>query len=167
MRAVFYGTPAEAVPILAALTEAADVALVVTQPDRPQGRSRRPVPPPVKVAAEAWGMPVAQPRRASEDLETVRACAPDVAVVAAYGQLLKPALLEVPPAGFVNVHFSMLPRWRGASPVVRALLAGDETTGVSIMQIDEGLDTGPVFATAETPVRTSETAGALTARNGT
>lgn len=163
-RAVFYGTPAEAVPVLAALAEVADVALVVTQPDRPQGRSRRPVPPPVKVAAEAWGLPVSQPRRASDDLGTVREAGPDVAVVAAYGQLLRPALLAVPPAGFVNVHFSLLPRWRGASPVVRAILAGDRQTGVSIMQIDEGLDTGAVFAAAPAPIRPGETAGALTAR---
>lgn len=163
-RAVFYGTPAEAVPILAALLEVAEVALVVTQPDRARGRSKRPQPSPVKVAAEAWGLPVAQPQRASADPDTIRALAPDVAVVAAYGQLLRPALLEVPQAGFINVHYSLLPRWRGASPVVRAILAGDETTGVSIMQIDEGLDTGPVFATAGTAIRWGETGGELTAR---
>ena len=163
-RAVFYGTPAEAVPVLAALLQVAEVPLVVTQPDRARGRSKRPQPPPVKVADEAWGLPVAQPPRASRDVVTIAARAPDVAVVAAYGQLLKPALLAVPAHGFVNVHFSVLPRWRGASPVVRAILAGDETTGVSIMQIDEGLDTGPVFAAAETPIGPTETGGALTAR---
>ncbi|MBU1226265.1 MAG: methionyl-tRNA formyltransferase, partial [Actinobacteria bacterium] len=164
MRAVFYGTPAEAVPVLAALLDVAEVALVVTQPDRPRGRSRRLEPPPVKVAAEGWGLPVAQPERASADPDAIRAFAPDVAVVAAYGQLLKPALLEVPVRGFVNVHYSLLPRWRGASPVVRAILAGDETTGVSIMQIDEGLDTGPVFAAEQTPILPGETGGGLTAR---
>jgi methionyl-tRNA formyltransferase len=118
----------------------------------------------VKVAAESWGLPVMQPQRASADPGALRAHRPDVAVVAAYGQLLKPALLEVPAAGFVNVHFSLLPRWRGASPVVRAILAGDAATGVSIMAIDEGLDTGPVFATAATPIGETETAGGLTAR---
>lgn len=163
-RAVFYGTPAEAVPVLAALFEVAEVPLVVTQPDRARGRSRKPQPPPVKVAAEAWGISVTQPQRASDDPDAIARLAPDVAVVAAYGQLLKPALMEVPARGFVNVHFSLLPRWRGASPVVRAILAGDEVTGVSIMQIDSGLDTGPVFATAETPVRDTDTGGTLTAR---
>jgi methionyl-tRNA formyltransferase len=107
---------------------------------------------------------VAQPRRASDDLDRIRSVAPVVAVVAAYGQLLKPDLLEVPAKGFVNVHFSVLPRWRGASPVIRAILAGDEATGVSIMQVDEGMDTGPVFAVAETPIRPEETGGVLTAR---
>lgn len=162
--AVFYGTPAEAVPVLAALLDVAEVPLVVTQPDRARGRSKRPQPPPVKVAAEAWGLPVAQPDRASADPGAIRSLAPDVAVVAAYGQLLKPALLEVPARGFVNVHFSLLPRWRGASPVVRAILAGDEATGVSIMRLDEGLDTGPVYATAATPIRAADTGGTLTAR---
>jgi len=162
--AVFYGTPAEAVPVLAALLEVADVALVVTQPDRAKGRSRRPQPSAVKVASEAWGLPVFQPQGASAEPGVIRSLAPDVAVVAAYGQLLKPALLEVPARGFVNVHYSLLPRWRGASPVVRAILAGDDTTGVSIMQIDEGLDTGPVFSTAETAIRSAETGGALTGR---
>jgi methionyl-tRNA formyltransferase len=162
--AVFYGTPAEATPILAALLEVAEVSLVVTQPDRARGRSKRLQPPPVKVAAEAWGIPVSQPLRASDDAEAIAALTPDVAVVAAYGQLLKPSLLEVPGRGFVNVHYSLLPRWRGASPVVRAILAGDETTGVSIMQIDPGLDTGPVFAAAATPIRPNEAGGELTAR---
>jgi len=163
-RAVFYGTPAEAVPVLAALLDVAEVALVVTQPDRARGRSHRPQPSPVKLAAEDWGLPISQPERASADPDVIRAVAPDVAVVAAYGQLLRPALLEVPDRGFVNVHYSLLPRWRGASPVVRAILAGDETTGVSIMQIDEGLDTGPVFAAEETAIGPAETGGALTTR---
>ncbi len=162
--AVFYGTPAEAVPSLAALMTVADVAMVVTQPDRPRGRSKRPRPPPVKMAAEAWGLPVAQPERASDDRQTIIDLRPDVAVVAAYGQLLKPDLLASPGHGFVNVHFSLLPRWRGASPVVRAILAGDSQTGVSIMQIDEGMDTGPVFAAVETAIGDGETGGRLTGR---
>lgn len=162
--AVFYGTPVEAVPILAGLLEVAEVRLAVTQPDRPRGRSGAPQPPPVKVAAEAWGIPVAQPERASADPDAVRRLQPEIAVVAAYGQLLRPALLAVPARGFVNVHFSLLPRWRGASPVVRAILAGDETTGVSLMKVDEGLDTGPVYARAATTIRPGETGGRLTGR---
>lgn len=164
LRAVFYGTPAEAVPSLAALMTVADVALVVTQPDRARGRSKRPQPPPVKVAAEAWGLRVDQPVRASEDHRAISDLQPDVAVVAAYGQLLKPELLASTRCGFVNVHFSLLPRWRGASPVVRAILAGDSHTGVSIMQIEEGLDTGPVFATVETAIGDWDTGGVLTGR---
>ncbi len=162
--AVFYGTPAEAVPSLAALMTVADVAMVVTQPDRPRGRSKRTQPPPVKVAAEAWGLPVTQPERASDDRLALLDLRPDVAVVAAYGQLLKPELLACTRHGFVNVHFSLLPRWRGASPVVRAILAGDSQTGVSIMQIDEGMDTGPVFAAVETAIGDGETGGRLTGR---
>lgn len=164
IRAVFYGTPAEAVPALAALCTRAEVPLVVTQPDRARGRSKRPQPSPVKLAAESWGLRVVQPERAADVLDVVRATAPDVAVVVAYGQLLKPSLLEIPRRGFVNVHFSLLPRWRGASPVVRTILAGDEETGVTLMQVDAGLDTGPVLAVESTPLRPAETAGELTAR---
>lgn len=163
-RVVFYGTPVEAVPALAALTDVAEVALVVTQPDRARGRSKRPRPPPVKEAAAEWGLVVAQPERASRGLETIRSVAPDVAVVVAYGQLLGPALLEIPPLGFLNLHFSLLPRWRGASPVVRAILAGDAVTGVSLMQLDEGMDTGPVWASVSTAIGARETAGVLSAR---
>lgn len=164
MRVAFYGTPAEAVPALAALAEIAEVLLVTTRPDRPRGRSGKPQPPPVKEAALARGLPVAQPERAAQDLERLRSLAPDVAVVVAYGQLLPAALLAVPAAGFLNVHFSLLPRWRGASPVVRALLAGDLITGVTLMMLDEGMDTGPVVAMQPTPVGPGETAGELTAR---
>lgn len=167
MRAVFYGTPAEAVPALAALAEVAEVALVTTRPDRPRGRSGKPQPPPVKEAALARGLAVAQPERAADHLERLRSLAPDVAVVVGFGQLLPPALLAVPAAGFLNVHFSLLPRWRGASPVVRALLAGDPVTGVTLMVLDEGLDTGPVVAMDPVTVRPGETAGELTGRLAT
>ncbi|HUU61982.1 MAG TPA: formyltransferase family protein, partial [Acidimicrobiia bacterium] len=143
MKAVFYGTPAEAVPSLEALAAMADVVLVTTRPDRSRGRSGRPQAPPVKEAALALGLPLAQPERAAHDLERLRSLAPEVAVVVAYGQLLPAALLAVPAAGFLNVHFSLLPRWRGASPVVRTLLAGDPVTGVTLMVLDEGMDTGP------------------------
>jgi methionyl-tRNA formyltransferase len=164
MRAVFYGTPAEAVPALVALADLAEVLLVTTRPDRPRGRSGRPQPPPVKEAALARSLPVSQPERALHDLERLRSLAPDVAVVVAYGQLLPPTLLAVPAAGFLNVHFSLLPRWRGASPVVRTLLAGDPITGVTLMVLDEGMDTGPVVAVESTQVRPGETAGELASR---
>jgi methionyl-tRNA formyltransferase len=164
IRAVFYGTPAEAVPALESLRTVAEVALVVTQPDRPKGRSGRPQAPPVKEAAEAFGLPVAQPTRASSDLDPIREVAPDIAVVVAYGQLLKPELLAIPRRGFLNIHFSLLPRWRGASPVVRSILAGDQETGVTLMQLDEGMDTGPVWARARTAIGPEESAGDLAGR---
>ncbi|MFH1329262.1 MAG: methionyl-tRNA formyltransferase [Actinomycetota bacterium] len=164
MRAVFFGTPAEAVPSLEALAGVAEVVLVTTRPDRPRGRSGRPQPPPVKEAAQARGLPVSQPVRAAHDLERLRALAPHVAVVVAYGQILPAEVLAVPEHGFVNVHFSLLPRWRGASPVVRTILAGDELTGVTLMQLDAGMDTGPVLAVAPTRVRPEESAGELTTR---
>ncbi len=164
MRAVFYGTPAEAVPALQSLCGIAEVVLVTTRADKPRGRSGKPQPPPVKEAARALGLEVSQPVRAAHDLDRLRALAPEVAVVVAYGQILPPDLLAVPAHGFVNVHFSLLPRWRGASPVVRAILAGDELTGVTLMQLDPGMDTGPVLAVAPARVGEEESAGELTAR---
>ena len=164
MRAVFYGTPAEAVPSLAALGGMAEVVLVTTRADKPRGRSGKPQAPPVKEAALELGLPVSQPLRAVHDLDRLRSLEPDVAVVVAYGQILPPELLAVPRHGFVNVHFSLLPRWRGASPVVRTILAGDELTGVTLMQLDAGLDTGPVVAVSPTRVGAGESAGELTAR---
>jgi len=164
VRAVFYGTPAEAVPALEALGGIAEVLLVTTRADKPRGRSGKLQAPPVKEAALALGLEVSQPARASHDLDRLRSLAPDVAVVVAYGQILPPDLLAVPAHGFVNVHFSLLPRWRGASPVVRAILAGDELTGVTLMQLDAGMDTGPVLAVAPTRVGPEESAGELTGR---
>lgn len=164
MRAVFYGTPAEAVPALQSLCGIAEVVLVTTRADKPRGRSGKPQAPPVKEAARALGLEVSQPVRAAHDLDRLRALTPDVAVVVAYGQILPPDLLAVPPCGFVNVHFSLLPRWRGASPVVRAILAGDELSGVTLMRLDPGMDTGPVLAVAPTRVGDEESAGELTAR---
>jgi methionyl-tRNA formyltransferase len=164
MHAVFLGTPAAAVGSLAALSDVIDISRVITQPDAPQGRSKRLVASPVKVAALEWGFAVSQPGTAQElgiVLDEVR---PTVGVVVAYGRLLKPDVLGIPYRGFVNVHFSLLPRWRGAAPVERAILAGDDTTGVSLMSLDEGLDTGPVLARVETPIGPHETGGSLTAR---
>jgi methionyl-tRNA formyltransferase len=163
MRSVFFGSPSHAVPSLAALASISDVRLVVTVPDAPRRRSGRPLPSQVAEAARWWGMPVERPGRAVDVIDAVREIAPDVAVVTAYRGLIPPELLAVPACGFVNVHFSLLPRWRGASPVVRAILAGDEETGVTLMQLDPGLDTGPVLATR--PFLVGEaSAGVLTAR---
>lgn len=166
-RIVFMGSPDFAVPSLRAVVEAGhEVAAVYTQPDREAGRGRALAPSPVKVAAEALGLTVVQPvsLRRAEAVAELRASKPEVIVVAAYGQILRPAVLAIPPFGTVNVHASLLPRWRGASPVTAAILAGDERTGVSIMLLDEGLDTGPVLTTRETPIGAGETGGTLTER---
>jgi methionyl-tRNA formyltransferase len=162
MRAQFMGTPEAAVAILEALGEIATVTGVVTRPDRPRGRSGRLVPPPVKVRAGELGLAIDQPRSGAEVAAAVEASGADIVVVAAYGRLITPEVLAIPPRGFVNVHFSLLPRWRGASPVVRTLLAGDTETGVSLMEMDEGLDTGPIIATARRHVGATDTAGSLT-----
>lgn len=163
-RTVFMGTPDAAVPSLLALHETTEVSLVVTRPDRPRGRSKAPLPPPVKEAAERLGLAVAQPTNATALYDAVEGVGPDVVVVAAYGRLIKPDLLALPPHGFVNVHFSLLPRWRGASPVARAILAGDEVTGVALMVMDAGLDTGPVIDMIEVEIASDATTGTLTGR---
>ncbi len=164
IKAAFLGTPAAAVPSLAALMEVAAVEFVVTQPDRPKGRGRRVESPPVKQAALEWGLPVRQPDSHSDLASLFVGASLDVAVVVAYGRILKPDVLTMTKNGFVNVHFSLLPRWRGAAPVERAILAGDDYTGVSLMVIDEGLDTGPVFAAEDTAITDHESAGELTGR---
>lgn len=164
IRAAFLGTPAAAVPSLAALMQVAAVDFVVTQPDRPKGRGQTLEPPPVKVAAAEWGLHVEQPE-SNSDLEILfTGNTLDVAVVVAYGRILSRTSLESVKRGFVNVHFSLLPRWRGAAPVERAVLNGDDYSGVSLMVLDEGLDTGPVFAAVETEIAEYETAGELTGR---
>ncbi|HSG80511.1 MAG TPA: methionyl-tRNA formyltransferase [Acidimicrobiia bacterium] len=163
-RAVFLGSPAEAVPSLRRLTEAAEVTMAITNPDRARGRSGRPQPTPVKEAAGELGIPVEQPASHLELLSALVSSRADVGVVVAYGRIIRPESLAVPRHGLVNVHFSLLPRWRGASPVVRAILAGDEETGVCLMHLDEGMDTGPVIAERRTPIGESETAGELTER---
>jgi methionyl-tRNA formyltransferase len=165
VKAVFLGTPAAAVPALRALNALADVGLVVTRPDRPRGRSGRPRPSEVSVAASNLELPIARPETAAELESTLVAVGPfDVALVVAYGMLIRPVVLAMPAAGFVNVHFSMLPRWRGAAPVQRAILAGDSTSGVTLMQMDAGLDTGPILATTATRIGPGENAASLTAR---
>jgi len=164
-RIVFFGTPDQALPALDALTKAFDVALVVTQPDRPRGRSGRPMAPPVKAFALGRGLAVAQPSNSPEIAEAVTSVGPlDLGVVVAYGRILRPAVLETPRHGILNLHFSLLPRWRGAAPVARALMAGDEMTGVTVIRLDEGLDTGPVLTAQAVDVLPDENAGDLTSR---
>jgi methionyl-tRNA formyltransferase len=165
VRLVFLGTPADAVIPLRTLVRAGhEVALVVTQPDRRRSRGRGADPTPVKFAASKLGLPVLTPSRARDVIEDVRSSGAQLGVVVAFGQLLPPAFLDAVPHGFVNVHFSLLPRWRGAAPVERAILAGDREAGVSLMRIEEGLDTGGVYASASTPIGRDETAGELRAR---
>ena len=143
MRIVFMGTPSFAVPSLRALAANHDVALVLTQPDAVRGRGRVPVPSEVKAAAAELGIPVLEASRITDDVfEAVQAAAPDIVCVAAYGCILPQRVLDVAPLGCVNVHASLLPRWRGAAPIQRAILAGDERVGVSIMRMEAGLDTG-------------------------
>ncbi|MGA9597298.1 MAG: methionyl-tRNA formyltransferase [Acidimicrobiia bacterium] len=164
IRAAFLGTPAAAVPTLAALMEVAAVDFVVTQPDRPKGRGRAREASSVKVAATEWGLPTYQPHTGSEVFTLFASSRVDVAVVVAYGRILAPEVLASVEHGFVNVHFSLLPRWRGAAPVERAILAGDTYSGISLMVLDAGLDTGPVIGAVETEIGEYETAGELTGR---
>lgn len=166
-RVVFMGTPEYAIPTLQRLLVDTDVAAVYTQPDRPAGRGRRTRASPVGELAREHGLPLRQPRSLRRDPEAVRSLLelrPDVVVVAAYGLILPPEALRAPRRGCLNVHASLLPRWRGASPVQRAIAAGDRETGCSIMLIDEGLDSGPVLAAERTRIGPAETAGELTAR---
>ena len=165
-RIVFMGTPEFALPTLERLATHYPLVGVVTQPDRPAGRGRRMVASPVKEFALAEGIPLFQPERLRrmEAVERIRAWAPDLIAVAAYGQILRPSVLEIPRLGVLNVHASLLPRWRGAAPVQAALLAGDAVTGVTIMKLDEGMDTGPVLAKREVPILPGETGGELEVR---
>src|SRR5436190_16833746 len=168
MRIVFFGAPEFAVPSLEALLrERQVIAGVVTQPDKPQGRSRSTlISPPIKRLAEQEGIPVLQPVRPVGDLflASLRRLEPELGVVVAYGHVLRREVLTLPAHGMINVHASLLPRWRGASPVQHAILAGDRETGVSIMRMEEGLDTGPVLHRVATPIGPEETAGALAGR---
>ncbi len=165
MRVVFLGTPADAVPPLRALhAHGHEIALVVTKPDRRRSRRGGDEPSPVSVAARELGLDVRTPAKAGEVVDEVAATGATLGVVVAFGQLLPTRLLDALPNGFVNVHFSLLPRWRGAAPVERAILAGDDETGVCIMRIEAGLDTGPVYARRATAIGREETAGELRTR---
>jgi methionyl-tRNA formyltransferase len=166
VRAVFFGTPAIAVPALRALAEVAEVVGVVCQPDRPAGRGLNLQPPALKVAALALGLEVHQPLKVKTGNldEWLRERTPDVALVMAYGRILPPAVLAAPRRGCMNLHASLLPRWRGAAPINWAIAHGDTETGICLMQMDEGLDTGPVFARRAIPIGEDETAGELSER---
>lgn len=162
MNVVFAGTPAFAVPTLEAILGAGhDITAVYTQPDRPAGRGRQLAISPVKTVALAHGLPVMQPTTLKGGAGQLRALAPDVMVVVAYGLLLPAEILAVPTHGCLNVHASLLPRWRGAAPIQRAIEAGDARTGVTIMQMDAGLDTGDMLAAVEVPIRETDTAQTL------
>lgn len=176
IRVVFMGTPEFAVPSLRALVEHAapgrlwasglHLVGVVTRPDKPAGRGRQVASSPVKRYAAEQHIPVYQPGplRRPDALALLRSLAPDIIVVAAFGQLLPKEVLDLPPHGCLNVHASLLPRWRGASPIAAAILAGDSETGVTIMQMEEGLDTGPIVAQRAIPIAPDDTTGTLTAK---
>jgi methionyl-tRNA formyltransferase len=162
-RIVFMGSPEFALPALRQLAASYPIAGVVTQPDRPAGRGREPKSPPVKLLAMQLGLPVIQPERlkAPEAIAQLEAWQPDMIVVAAFGQILRPAVLDLPRLGCINIHGSLLPRWRGAAPVQAAILNGDLATGVTIMRMDAGVDTGPMLSQASVPILPDDTAGSL------
>ena len=162
-RVVFMGTPEFAIPSLGALAASYDVVGVVTQPDKPAGRGRELTPPPVKKLAVELGLPVIQPEklRAPEAMERLRVWAPELIIVAAFGQILRPDVLTLPLRGCLNVHGSLLPRWRGAAPIAAAILAGDSQTGITIMKMDQGVDTGAVISQRSLPIDSGDTAGSL------
>ncbi len=165
MRLIFLGSPAFAVPPLEALVAAGHtVAAVITQPDRPAGRDRRLTPPPVKLAAQRLGLPVLQPSTLRDPAVVAQLAdlRPEVGIVAAYGEILRKQVLAIPPLGYLNVHPSLLPRHRGPTPVAGAILAGDHETGVSIMLLDQGMDSGPVLARSVVPLPPDARAGPLT-----
>ncbi len=163
MHILFIGTAELACPCLEAAHRLAghEIIGVITQPDKPKGRSLQLSPPPVKVTAEKLGLPVSQPVKIREAVETIRAQQPDLIVVVAYGQILPKALLEIPVRGCINVHTSLLPRWRGASPIQSAILAGDAETGVTTMFMDEQLDHGDIILQRRTPIRLDDTGATL------
>jgi methionyl-tRNA formyltransferase len=162
-RIVFMGSPDFAVPSLEALARVYPLAGVVTQPDRPAGRGWNLVPPPVKETALRLGIPVMQPEklRLPEAMAQLQAWAPDLIVVAAFGQILRPEVLELPQYGCINVHGSLLPRGRGAAPIQAAILAGDKETGITIMKMDKGVDTGPILSQHILPIAPDDTGGSL------
>lgn len=165
IRIVFMGSPEFAMPSLQALADwgQANLLGVVTQPDRPAGRGRQLTPPPVKTLAQQLNIPLIQPERLREKaaMQQLQAWAPELIVVAAYGQILRPAVLDLPVHGCVNVHASLLPRWRGASPIVAAILHGDAEAGVTIMRMDPGMDTGPMLSKRSIPIQPEDTAASL------
>jgi methionyl-tRNA formyltransferase len=167
VRLVFLGTPEFAVPTLERIVEAGhEVLTVVTQPDRPKGRGQQTVAPPVKQAALRLGLPIYQPERVrrADAVEHLRALAPEIMVVVGYGQIIPQSIIDIAPRGIVNVHASLLPKYRGAAPVQWAIVTGESVTGVTTMQIDAGLDTGDILLSAQTEIGPEENALALLGR---
>ncbi len=162
-RLVFMGSPEFAMPVLQQLVAQYTVVGVVTQPDRPAGRGRALTPPPIKRLAGELGLPISQPRRLSEPeaFQQLQSWSPEIIIVAAFGQILRPAVLDLPKFGCVNVHASLLPRWRGAAPIQAAILHGDIQTGVTIMRMDPGVDTGPILSQKTAPITTMDSTGTL------
>jgi methionyl-tRNA formyltransferase len=170
MRLVFAGTPEHALPTLDTLLASGhEVVAVITRPDAPVGRGRKKARSPVAERAEAAGLPVLRPNRLRDAgfLEELRSVAPDCCAVVAYGALIPPVALEIPKHGWVNLHFSLLPAWRGAAPVQHAILRGDDVTGATTFQIEEGLDTGPVYGVVTESLRPDDTSGSVLARLAT
>jgi methionyl-tRNA formyltransferase len=163
-RVVFMGTPEFAVPTLRALDEHHQVVGAITQPDRPAGRGRKLMPSPVKEVALERGLDILQPRslRSPEAMQRLTDWRPDMIIVAAFGQILRPEVLALPPHGCLNVHASLLPRYRGAAPIPAAILAGDDKTGVTIMLMDPGMDTGPILDQVASPISPEDTTASLT-----
>ena len=157
------GSPAFAVPVLEALAKEYSIAGVVTQPDRPAGRGGTFNAPAVKTTAVKLGIPVIQPEkiRSFESISQIQAWSPDLIIVAAFGQILRPTVLDLPTHGCLNIHASLLPRWRGAAPIQAAILAGDRETGITIMKMDPGVDTGPILSQRSMPIAPDETSGSL------
>jgi methionyl-tRNA formyltransferase len=166
IRTVFMGSPDFALPILTGLAEAYNVVGVVTQPDKPAGRGRVITPPPVKDLAKALGIPIIQPYRMKETdaMERLAEWAPQIIVVAAFGQILRQEVLDLPHYGCINVHASLLPRWRGAAPIQAAIVNGDDVTGISIMKMDAGMDTGDVLRQRAIPIGLQDNGGSLSER---
>ena len=163
MRIIYMGTPEFAAIALSAIVKEHEVVAVVTQPDKPQGRNRKLVPTPVKVKAQEYEIPVYQPEkvREAEMVETLRSYKPDAIVVAAYGQILPESILSIPPYGCINIHASLLPKYRGAAPIQWAILNGDKETGVTIQQMEKGLDTGDMWSRVVVPIDAKETGESL------
>lgn len=163
IKTIFMGSPEFAIPSLQALAEISELVGIVTQPDRQAGRGRKITPPPVKSLAEKMGMEVYQPTtlRTDEAIAKLRSWSPDVIVVTAFGQILRQNVLDLPRFGCINVHASLLPRWRGAAPINAAILHGDPETGITIMKMDAGLDTGPILSSAAIPIAPDDNAGIL------
>ncbi|HYS52983.1 MAG TPA: methionyl-tRNA formyltransferase [Thermoanaerobaculia bacterium] len=164
MRIVFLGTPEFAVPTLEALAREHEVALVVAQPDKRAGRGLKLQSPPVAVKAHELGLPLAQPAKIRDAIDVVAATKPDVGIVVAYGKILPAALLQIPKRGFLNVHASILPKYRGAAPIQRAIEDGETETGITIMRVDEELDHGPILSMVRTPIGLDERASQLSQR---